>query len=219
MPGVELKVGPLETKLEARLRGPNITPGFWRDSELTNSAFDEEGFYKLGDALLWADPADPLKGFLFDGRIAEDFKLSTGTWVSVGPLRAKFLTFMGGVAQDVVLTAPDRDHVGALIFLAPGADVARLPALLNELARSSTRSSTRVERALVLSEPASIETGELTDKGTINQKAVLRNRAALVEELYAGSSRVLEVKLANIAELKAIDVHVHLEHGGPEIGG
>lgn len=195
VPGVELKVTPLENKLEARLRGPNITPGFWCDPERTKSAFDEEGFYKLGDALVWADPSDPLKGFLFDGRIAEDFKLSSGTWVSVGPLRAKFLTHMAGLAQDVVLTAPDRDYVGALIFPVPGVGLADLTSLLNEFARSSTGSSTRVERALLLAEPPSLDAGELTDKGTINQKAVLRNRAALVEELYAGSPGVLEIKL------------------------
>jgi feruloyl-CoA synthase len=195
VPGVELKVTPVESKLEARLRGPNITPGFWRDPELTQSAFDDEGFYKLGDALLLADPADPLQGFLFDGRIAEDFKLSSGTWVSVGPLRAKFLTCLAGVAQDAVFTAPDRDYVGALIFPAPGASAATVQPLLDQFARAATGSSTRVQRALLLTEPPSLEAGELTDKGSINQKAVLRNRAALVEELYAGSPRVLEIKL------------------------
>jgi len=195
VPGVELKVTPFENKLEARLRGPNITPGFWRDPELTQAAFDEEGFYKLGDALLWADTADPLQGFLFDGRIAEDFKLSSGTWVSVGPLRAKFLTHLAGVAQDAVFTAPDRDYVGALIFPVPGATAATVQPLLDQFARISTGSSTRVQRAFLLSDPPSLEAGELTDKGSINQKAVLRNRAALVEELYAGSPRVLEIKL------------------------
>jgi len=194
VPGVELKVVPLENKLEARLRGPNITPGFWRDPELTKSAFDDEGFFKLGDALRWADPSNPLKGFLFDGRIAEDFKLSSGTWVSVGPLRAKLLTCMVGVAHDVVLTAPDRDYVGALIFPQVGANPVAVQSLLDEFARTSTGSSTCVERALLLTDPPSLEAGELTDKGTINQKAVLRNRAALVDELYAGSPRVLEIK-------------------------
>ena len=195
VPGVELKVTPLGNKLEARLRGPNITPGFWRDPDLTQSAFDEEGFYKLGDALVWADPSDPLRGFLFDGRIAEDFKLSSGTWVSVGPLRAKFLTFLAGVAQDAVFTAPDRDYVAALIFPGPGATAATVQQLLEQFAKASTGSSTRVQRALFLTDPPSLEAGELTDKGSINQKAVLRNRAALVEELYAGSPRVLEIKL------------------------
>ena len=128
VPGVELKITPVETKLEARLRGPNITPGFWRDPVMTKAAFDNEGFYKLGDALLFVDPEDPLKGFLFDGRIAEDFKLSTGTWVSVGPLRARFLSWFDGVVQDVVIAAPDRDYVSALIFPRPGATPATIRA-------------------------------------------------------------------------------------------
>src|SRR5580658_5705130 len=122
-PGVELKLAPLDNKLEARLRGPNITPGFWRDPQLTSAAFDEEGFYKLGDALVFADPANPLKGFLFDGRLAEDFKLSTGTWVSVGPLRATFLAHFAPLVRDVVLAGADRDEVAALVF--PDLDACR----------------------------------------------------------------------------------------------
>jgi feruloyl-CoA synthase len=195
VPGVELKVAPVEAKMEARLRGPNITPGFWRDLELTRAAFDEEGYYKLGDALLWADAENPLQGFLFDGRIAEDFKLSTGTWVSVGPLRAHFLTWFAGVANEVVLAAPDRDYVGALIFPAPGATAAVVRTMLESFARRATGISTRVQRALLLQDPPSMDGGELTEKGIINQKAVLRNRAALVEELYAGSPRVIEIDL------------------------
>ena len=191
VPGVELKIAPVENKLEARLRGPNITPGFWRNPEMTRTAFDEEGYYRLGDALLPADPRDPLKGFLFDGRIAEDFKLSTGTWVSVGPLRASFLTFCAGAVEDVVLAAPDRDYVAALVFPAPGVTAERLRPLLENFARRATGISTRVQRILPLEQPPSIDAGELTEKGTINQKAVLRNRAALVEELYAGSPRVI----------------------------
>jgi feruloyl-CoA synthase len=193
VPGVELKLAPVENKLEARLRGPNITPGFWRDPEMTRAAFDEEGFYRLGDALLPADPADPLAGFVFDGRLAEDFKLSTGTWVSVGPLRASFLTWCAGLAHDVVLAAPDRDFVAALIFPAPGVTAAELRPRIEEFARNATGLSTRIQRALVLDEAPSMDAGELTEKGSINQKAVLRNRAALVEELYAGSPRVIEV--------------------------
>jgi len=193
VPGVELKIAPVETKLEARLRGPNIMTAFWRDPQLTAAAFDEEGFYKLGDALLFADPEDPLKGFLFDGRIAEDFKLSTGTWVSVGPLRARFLSWFDGVVQDVVLAAPDRDYVSALIFPLPGATPDAIRALLASFARQSTGISSRVQRALLLHEPPSMDAGEFTDKGTVSQKAVLRNRARLVEELYAGSPRVIEI--------------------------
>jgi feruloyl-CoA synthase len=195
VPGVELKIAAVESKMEARLRGPNITPGFWRDPELTKAAFDDEGFYRLGDALLPADPENPLRGFAFDGRIAEDFKLSTGTWVSVGPLRASFLTGLAGVAQDVVLAAPDRDYVAALIFPAPGATPEKVRPLLQSFAQRATGISTRVQRAILLEQPPSMDHGELTEKGSINQKAVLRNRAQIVEEAYAGSPRVIEIDL------------------------
>ncbi len=115
-PGVELKLVPNEGKLEARLRGPHITPGYWRQAALTREAFDSEGYYKIGDALKFADPADPLKGLLFDGRIAEDFKLATGTWASVGPLRARFIDAFAPYVRDVVLAGPDRDDIAALVF-------------------------------------------------------------------------------------------------------
>ncbi len=193
-PGVELKLAPVGEKMEARLKGPNITPGFWGDSELTHASFDEEGFYKLGDALVPADAADPLKGYRFAGRITEDFKLSTGTWVSVGPLREKFLVACRGRARDVVLAAPDRDYVAALIFPAPGVSAEALRISMEEFARCATGVSTRIQRALVLEDPPSVDAGEITDKGSISQKAVLKNRAALVEELYAGSPRVIEVR-------------------------
>ena len=115
-PGVELKLVPNEGKLEARLRGPHITPGYWRQDEITRAAFDDEGFYKIGDALKFADPNEPSKGLLFDGRIAEDFKLSTGTWVSVGPLRARFIDHFAPYVRDVVFAGPDRDDIVALVF-------------------------------------------------------------------------------------------------------
>ena len=115
-PGVELKLVPNEGKLEARLRGPHITPGYWRQDHLTQEAFDEEGFYKIGDALKFVDPDDPRKGLLFDGRIAEDFKLSTGTWVSVGPLRGRFVDHFAPFVRDVVFAGADRDEIGALVF-------------------------------------------------------------------------------------------------------
>ena len=206
-PGVELKLVPNEGKLEARLRGPHITPGYWRQDGLTREAFDEEGFYKIGDALKFADPANPDKGFLFDGRIAEDFKLSTGTWVSVGPLRARFIDHFVPYVRDVVFAGPDRDDIVALVFpdveacrkLAPehAADAApaavladirvriKFAELLKALAVASPGSSTRVVRAILMAEPASMDKGEMTDKGSINQRAVLKNRAALVDELYA----------------------------------
>ena len=122
-PGVELKLVPREGKLEARLKGPNITPGYWRAPALTADAFDEEGFYKIGDALKFADPAEPAKGLLFDGRLAEDFKLATGTWVSVGPLRAAFIAHCAPLARDVVFAGADRDEIAALVF--PDLDACR----------------------------------------------------------------------------------------------
>ncbi|HKP16714.1 MAG TPA: feruloyl-CoA synthase [Gemmatimonadaceae bacterium] len=193
VPGVELKLAPVGEKLEARLRGPSITPGFWRDPERTRAAYDQEGYYRLGDALVWVDPADPSKGLAFDGRLDEDFKLSTGTWVSVGPLRARLLAALAPYAQDVVIAGHDRDEVTAMIFPnrarcdALNGDVLRaiLAGCLGEVCAAATGSSTRVARALMLEEPPSIDASEVTDKGSINQRAVLRRRAALVEELYA----------------------------------
>ena len=193
VPGVQLKLVPVENKLEARLRGPNITPGFWGSAELTQAAFDDEGFYKLGDALVFADADHPLKGFCFDGRLSEDFKLSTGTWVSVGPLRTKLLTALLGLAYEAVLAGQDRDFVAALVFVLPGASHEALRDALQALALRSTGMSTRVQRVLVLDQPPSMDLGEITEKGTINQKAVLQQRATLVEELYAGSPRVIEI--------------------------
>src|SRR5215510_14052026 len=187
-PGVDLKLVPNEGKLEARLRGPHITPGYWRQEQLTRDAFDEEGFYKLGDALKFVDPNDPSKGLLFDGRIAEDFKLSTGTWVSVGPLRARFIDHFAPYVRDVVIAGADRDIIAVLVFpeieacrslcgdladAKPDAIVAdrrieqHFAALLSELATLSSGSSTRVCRLLLAAVPPSIDTGEMTDKGSI----------------------------------------------------
>ena len=201
VPGVELKLVPAEGKLEARLRGPNIMPGYWRQDELTAQAFDGEGFYKLGDALEFEDPADPAQGLLFDGRIAEDFKLATGTWVNVGPLRARLLAQLEPYARDVVIAGADRNEIGALIFpnldacrtLAPNApdltedaDVRNVfRARLIAFAATATGSSNRVCRAILLHEPPSLDAGEMTDKGSINQRAVLARRADLVATLYA----------------------------------
>jgi len=206
VPGVELKLVPVEEKLEARLRGPSITPGFWRRPELTAAAFDEENYYKLGDAIKFADPQNPLKGFIFDGRLNEDFKNSAGTWVRVGTLRSRLLAHFGKLVQDVVLAGPDRDFTGALFFPsvemcralceglrpdAPPSEVLGRPEVrrmfqekLDSFAAASTGSSTRIDRAILLDAPPSIEAQEITDKGSINQKTVLRNRAALVEDLY-----------------------------------
>ena len=191
--GLEMKLAPVGEKLEARFRGPSVTPGYWRQPELTAAAFDEEGFYRTGDALRFVDPDDPRQGFEFDGRTAEDFKLTTGTWVSVGPLRAKINAACSPLVQDVVITGHDRDWLGALVFLNAvacrelRAEEIRtyLERAFRQLARAATGSSTRVARALVVETPPSIDAGEITDKGSINQRAVLKNRSALVERLYA----------------------------------
>jgi len=206
-PGVELKLVPQDGKLEARLRGPNITPGYWRQDHLTREAFDEEGFYKIGDSVKFADPGDPAQGLLFDGRLAEDFKLATGTWVNVGPLRVRFIEHFAPLARDVVIAGADRDEIAALVFPdvdacgrlcadlprdAKPAEVLAQPSvrrafaqLLAKLAAASPGSSTRVCRLLLLAEPPSMDVGEMTDKGSINQRAVLRHRSALVDALYA----------------------------------
>jgi feruloyl-CoA synthase len=182
--GVEMKLAPVNDKLEARFRGANITPGYWRQPELTRAAFDEEGYYRTGDALKFLDPEDPALGLEFDGRIAEDFKLTTGTWVSVGPLRARAIAAGDPWVQDVVVAGHDRDEVCALVIPRPGAQGLDLQKLLDALAASSTGSSNRVARAMLLPGPLSIDAGEITDKGSVNQRAVLKWRADLVEMLY-----------------------------------
>jgi feruloyl-CoA synthase len=186
VPGVELKLAPVNGKLEACVRGPNVTPGFWREPELTRAAFDGEGYYRMGDALTFLDPENPEAGFLFDGRIAEDFKLSTGTWVSVGPLRTRFILHGAPWVKDVVIAGRDRDDVTALIFPDPDRPAGRavFEKLLRDFARESTGSSNRIARAMVMREPPSLNAGEVTDKGSLNQAAVLKCRAALVEQLY-----------------------------------
>lgn len=209
-PGVEVKLVPMGEKTEVRFRGPNVMPGYWREPQLTADAFDEEGFYRTGDAVRWVDPADPQRGLLFDGRVAEDFKLSTGTFVSVGPLRARVVTLGAPYLQDAVIAAPDRDEIGVLLFprLEECRQLAGLPAgaspgevlraapvraffqqLIDRLWREGTGSSNRVARALLLEEPPSIDRGEITDKGSINQRAVLSHRAAAVEALYRGEAQ------------------------------
>ncbi|MBM3368171.1 MAG: feruloyl-CoA synthase [Betaproteobacteria bacterium] len=191
--GVEMKLTPVDDKLEARFRGPNITPGYWRQPELTAAAFDDEGYYRTGDALRFVDQADPVLGLEFDGRTTEDFKLGTGTWVSAGPLRARIGAACAPYVLDVVITGHNRDALGALVF--PNAIVcrgldgaalrARLQPVFERLWREATGSSTRIARALIMEVPPSIDASEVTDKGSINQRAVLKNRAGLVDRLYA----------------------------------
>ena len=217
VPGVEVKLVPQEEKLEARVRGPNVTPGYWREPELTQRAFDEEGFYSFGDAVRFVDPADINKGLLFDGRLNEDFKLANGTWVSVGPLRAKVIAHFAPFVRDVVIAGLDRDFLTAIIFADLEAcrslarDVpqkgaldetvkhpavrAQFHALLKSFAQQATGSSNRVVRAALAEEPASLDAGEITDKGSFNQRKVLEQRAALIEEMYVAvpGARVLTI--------------------------
>jgi feruloyl-CoA synthase len=196
--GCELKLVPSAGKLEVRVRGEHVTPGYYKRPELTAAAFDEEGFYRIGDAVKLADPAEPSKGVMFDGRVAEDFKLSTGTWVHVGAVRVRLIAAGDPLIQDAVITGHDRTEVGALVFLNPAAtkDVtpdwirARLAKALKDLS-AQAGSSTYPRRLLVMAEPPSIDANEITDKGYMNQRAVLERRAALVEKLYAGGSEVI----------------------------
>jgi feruloyl-CoA synthase len=207
VPGCELKLVPAAGKLEVRVKGPNVTPGYYGRDDLTRAAFDAEGYYRIGDALKFADPDNPALGLAFDGRIAEDFKLSTGTWVHVGTTRVKLIAAGDPLIQDAVITGHGRSEVGALIFpnaaavKAKGLDDAaireRLRAAMRRLAaETGSGSSTHPVRALVMSEPPSIDANEITDKGYINQRAVLERRAALVEKLHAGPPDT-EVILAN----------------------
>jgi feruloyl-CoA synthase len=207
LPGIALKLVPANGKREARVKGPTIMPGYWRDPEATGTAFDEEGYYRLGDALRFVDEARPESGLAYDGRLAEDFKLATGTWVNAGALRLAALRALAPLAKDIVLAGHDRDEIGALVFpdfeacaelsrppksrdgdeatIAADAKVlAAFAASLARFAATATGSSTRITRLVILPQPPSIDVGEFTDKGSINQRAVLTRRAALVEDLY-----------------------------------
>ncbi|MEW6642169.1 MAG: feruloyl-CoA synthase [Pseudomonadota bacterium] len=205
VPGNEAKLVPDNGKLEVRARGPNVMPGYWREPAMTAKAFDEEGFYKFGDALKPVDAKDFGAGFDFDGRITEDFKLGSGTWVSVGPLRARFVAACAPLVRDVVITGLNRDELGALAILdldgcrainpgLPAHDLAAAAAdpqvrsafrtRLAAFAAEATGSSTRIARAVLLDTPLSIDHSEVTDKGSVNQRAVLEHRADLVDRLY-----------------------------------
>lgn len=210
--GIVLKLAPIDGKFEARLKGPNITPGYWRSPESTAAAFDEEGFYRLGDAFRFADPADASKGFYFDGRVAENFKLTTGTWVNAGALRTQLIDALGGLARDAVITGLDRNFIGALVVPSmaecraiagapedtPDETVLRSDKVryafrerLAALGRANTGSSTFIRRVVLLEDAPSVERGEITDKGSLNARTLIANRSALVDELYAGSPRVI----------------------------
>lgn len=206
-PGCEIRLVPVDGKLEARYRGPHVMPGYWRAAAQTRAVFDEAGYFRSGDALRFIDPAQPELGLVFDGRISEDFKLATGVFVSVGPLRTRAILAGAPVIQDVVITAPDRDEIGLLIL--PREDALRalvgggagqslaqlireaavqdwLRRLLQDINQEARGSSTRVAWACILTEPPSIDRGEITDKGSINQRVMLQHRADKIAALYAG---------------------------------
>jgi len=196
-PGCEIKLVPSGGKLEARVRGPNVTPGYYKSPDLTQKAFDEEGFYRIGDAMRLADPGKPERGLVFDGRVAEDFKLSSGTWVHTGALRVKLIAACNPLVQDAVIAGHDRDEVGALVFLSAAAREhskeqihQHLRSALSTLAKEGG-SSTHPRRLLILAEPPSIDANEITDKGYVNQRAVLERRAAQVELLYSDNALVI----------------------------
>jgi feruloyl-CoA synthase len=196
MAGVTLKLAPSGEKLEVRIKGGNVTPGYWRAPELTAKAFDADGFYCFGDALKFVTPGVVEDGFLFDGRVTEDFKLQTGTWVSVGPLRGALVAALQPLARDAVIAGHDRDAVTAIVFpdaeacRAVGDEAAVRAAFAEKLAafaKGATGSSNLVRRIALAAEPPSLEAGEITDKGSLNQRAVLKRRAGAVEALYAVS--------------------------------
>ncbi len=203
-PGLEIKLVDREGKTELRYRGPNITPGYWRAPTETAEAFDEEGFFKTGDAVKWIDETDTHQGLAFDGRMAEDFKLATGTFVSVGPLRGRIIAAGAPYIQDAVITGLNMKEIGAMVFPTSAVrglsglpaeasmhDVLEHPKVLahfqtvvDQLALSATGSASRVARLCLLADPPTIDRGEVTDKGSINQRAVLTHRADTVARLH-----------------------------------
>jgi feruloyl-CoA synthase len=207
IPGCQIKLVPNSGRLEIRARGTNITPGYWKRPDLTQKAFDEDGFFKTGDAGRFAEPDKPEMGLEFDGRLSEDFKLTSGTWVNVGSVRVRAISAGGPVIQDAVVTGHNQDEIGLFVFPNPdgcrslctgiSADAplatlirdprvrARIEDALRKLAEDSSGGSTLPKRVLILEEPPSIDANEITDKGYINQRAVLTRRAALVERLHA----------------------------------
>jgi feruloyl-CoA synthase len=204
VPGVELKLVAASDKLEVRVRGPNVTPGYWKRRDLTAAAFDGDGFYRPGDAVRFADPADPAKGIVFDGRLAENFKLTTGTWVPVGALRVEALAAASPALLDAIVAGENRDCVAILAWLnaagcrkliggdAPLAELACHPAVREHVGRALARwnmehrgSSERIARALLLPDAPSIDANEITDKGYVNQRLALERRKRDVERLFA----------------------------------
>jgi feruloyl-CoA synthase len=191
VPGVTLKLVASDGKMEARVKSPSMTPGYWGRDDLTRDAFDEDGFLRTGDGVDWLEPTDRQRGLRYDGRIAEDFKLATGTWVRVGALRAQLLQHLAPEVRDVVVAGENRDYI-ALLGIPSTPEIAvdkvargRLRAKLMKLAMEAQGSAQRALRFAFLTEKLSIDTGELTDKGAISQRTILRRHAAAVEKLYA----------------------------------
>jgi feruloyl-CoA synthase len=210
--GLTLKLVPVEDRFEAHIKGPSVTPGYWRNDELTRASFDEEGFYNLGDALRFADPEDPSKGFYFDGRTAENFKMATGIWVGVGALKARLIDALQGLARDAVIAGEGRGEIGALLIPSRPAiermtsggaalsdtELFNHPALRSAVAKrlescnaAAGGTSLRVARVMFMTEPLDLDRGEVTDKGSVNQRAVLRHRADLVAKLFANDPGVI----------------------------
>jgi feruloyl-CoA synthase len=200
IPGLAMRLVPDGDKLEVRIKGPMVTPGYWRDAERTAASFDADGYFRTGDAARFADPDDPARGLCFDGRLGEDFKLSSGTWVSVGPLRLALLAALAPYVREVLVAGHDRDRIGVVLLpdaeaCAQGAELrAAIATGLAQHNKNSPGSSTAVARAIIDPEPLSVTSGELSDKGTLNQRLGLQNRQALVETLFAEpASRVVIV--------------------------
>jgi feruloyl-CoA synthase len=191
MPGLELKLVPHQGKLEARVRGPNVMSGYRNLPEVNKTAFDEEGFFRTGDALLFADPGDPAQGLIFNGRTTEDFKLLTGTWVDAATVRLRALAALAGLIMDVVVTGADRDEIGLLVFCAAGHDPddvifrTKLSAALLGLNSEASGASQRVTRAIIMRQPPSFDSGEITEKGSLNARLIRELRNDLVEALYS----------------------------------
>ncbi len=213
MRGLTVKLVPTAGKLELRVKGPSVTPGYWRQPEITSTVFDEEGFYNMGDAVRPADPSDWSRGFIFDGRTAENFKLDTGTWIAVGSIRAHLIDAFGGLVSDAAICGENRSELGALLIPSRerlealvGAESqlsdeelhnhpkvrARISHLLSKQASEATGSSNRIARAIIVKDPLDVSRGEITEKGSLNQKALLANRPDLVDQLYGDGQDVFQ---------------------------
>jgi feruloyl-CoA synthase len=201
MPGLELKLVPHQGKLEARVRGPNVMSGYWNSPEANAAAFDEDGFFCTGDAVLFADPDDPSQGLIFNGRTTEDFKLLTGTWVDAAAIRSRAHVAMAGLITDVVVTGADRSEVGLLVLCAADHDPddavyrTKLSAALIDLNRGASGASQRVTRAIIMRQPPSFDAGEITEKGSLNARLIRERRNDLVEALYSdGHADLIKVR-------------------------